>query len=633
MNKICALCGDTFDTDHPRQKYCRKQKVGRCIVCGKEYAYICEKQHSTTCGDPNCAKLASSKISPHRTKVCVGCGRIFVPKSYRSSYCGEIISAVCSICGRTFQYECKADAVRDRCPNCTHLYTKTCIYCGKEFVTSSPQKQVCDGVHYKICPVCGKKFIADNRFLYKDMCCSDECANVRRGTHIRQVLSTKPKGYNAPKTFYTHICKICGEPFTTSQKAKVICDRPHNVSCEICGKSFTATYNQILAGRRVCSQTCASNKSRRTFIGDDEVFFRWQEFIADPEVWIRDRFGKDKPTYRQLNQKLKMSECTISQRLQVAGLSHLVRTYVSTMEQEVMEFIHTQNAGIRIVHNDRTILKPKEIDIYLPELNLGIECNPTCSHNSSRSSWIPGFYGVPNNYHRDKSIQAADQGVFLFHLFGYEWTHKREIMESIIRNLINCNSRKLYARNCELKYVPYREACAFLDHNHRQGYGSYKYCYGLYYQQELVSVMTFSPPRHTISAKGDSSWELVRFCSKINCKVVGAASRLFQHFIADHPEIESIRSFSDVARTRGALYSQLGFEVDHISSPGYVWVNTSTDEAVNRIKAQKRNICKLLKDPNIDLAMSESQIMEEHGFVKVYDSGAAVWRWNRPHEV
>ena len=65
------------------------------------------------------------------------------------------------------------------------------------------------------------------------------------------------------------------------------------------------------------------------------------------------------------------------------------------------------------------------------------------------------------------------------------------------------------------------------------------------------------------------------------------------------------------------------------SNPGYVWVATATDIAYNRVNAQKHNLKHFLHDDTIDLAKTEKQIMEEHGFVQVFDSGTIRWEWSR----
>ena len=92
-----------------------------------------------------------------------------------------------------------------------------------------------------------------------------------------------------------------------------------------------------------------------------------------------------------------------------------------------------------------------------------------------------------------------------------------------------------------------------------------------------------------------------------------------------------IRSFSDRAHTKGILYEKLGFYELRRSEPGYVWVDFTTDSAINRVSAQKSNLRKFLHDDNVDLTLSESQIMTQHGFVKVCDSGTITWEWKMPN--
>ena len=141
--------------------------------------------------------------------------------------------------------------------------------------------------------------------------------------------------------------------------------------------------------------------------------------------------------------------------------------------------------------------------------------------------------------------------------------------------------------------------------------------------------MTFGSARRTIGVnKNTEFWELVRFCNKLNTSVVGGASKLFKRFV-DQFDPSDIISFSDRAHTTGNLYTKLGFSEKGRSAPGYVWVNSNTDIAYNRVNAQKSNLKKFLYDESIDLAKTESEIMEEHEFVKVYDSGVITWQWNK----
>lgn len=555
-------------------------------------------------------------------KKCIRCGIEFELKNSRQKYCGEMKIAVCCVCGKEFQYKCEKDVVTDRCPECVEkkLFLRTCKVCGKQFI-SSASKQICNGAHYKTCPVCGKQFIAPNARLYEDLCCSDECTKQRRNQHIKDAAKIKPPGWNQSKTVYRKICKYCGKEFETNQPQKLYCNDSHYATCEICERQFEISIEQIQRGTRVCSEECRDLLAVKSVINDSEKFQEWQRFISNPEKWIQAHFDTQ-PTYLQLSSALGMAIPTIQQRLKAVGKEDLVKHYVSTMEQEVIDFIRSLDENIEIIHNDREAIKPNEIDIYLHQYKLGIECNPTITHNSSISTWSDNFPGVSPNYHKRKSQMAEDNGIFLFHLFSYEWIHKNEIMKSMIRNLLGKNDHRIYARKCKVLEISNTECKQFLEANHRQGYVATKINLGLKQDDDLVSIMTFSPSRNTIGKKSDA-WELVRFCSKLNTSVIGAASKLFKHFVEAY-QVKQIISFSDIARTRGNLYETLGFHLDHISEPGYVWVDAG-DIAYSRVNAQKSNICKFLHDDSIDLSKSEFEIMESHGYKRVHDCGTKVW--------
>lgn len=177
------------------------------------------------------------------------------------------------------------------------------------------------------------------------------------------------------------------------------------------------------------------------------------------------------------------------------NLEHLVNKYVSCVENGLRTFISEIYTG-KVVYNDRSEIKPKELDLYIPEFKYGIECNPTISHNSSRM--FAENEVTPPSYHKMKTDMCEEKGIQLLHIFGYQWTHKQDIVKSMIRNALKCNVRKVYARNCEVREVSYNECKAFLERNHIQGNVSSKWRFGLYEGEELVSVMTFGKSRNTI---------------------------------------------------------------------------------------------------------------------------------------
>lgn len=278
------------------------------------------------------------------------------------------------------------------------------------------------------------------------------------------------------------------------------------------------------------------------------------------------------------------------------------------------------------------MIKPLELDFYLPDYKLAIECNPTATHNSSTPyKDIEEIRILSPSYHKHKTDLCESKGIFLFHIFGYEWGHKRNIVFSMLTNYLGKNDETIYARKCKIVEVNATDAELFLNNNHRQGSANSPIRLGLEFEGQLVSLMTFGKMRGTIgTGKEDlvDCFELVRFCSLLNTSVVGGASKLFNYFIKEYNP-KQIRSFSDRAHTSGKLYPFLGFIEIRKSDPGYVWVDTKTDKAYHRINAQKQNIKKFLDDDSIDLDKTETEIMIEHGFVQVFDSGTITWEWVR----
>lgn len=372
-------------------------------------------------------------------------------------------------------------------------------------------------------------------------------------------------------------------------------------------------------------QTFNSIKSQIKDASKAELYYA---FRNDPVKYIETHY-ENKPTVYQLSRDLGCTDTPVYENLIRYHAQDLVQYRRSTMEQEVLEFLKQMDPSAVIIHNDRKIIAPKEIDIYLPEYKLGFECNPTITHNSS----APDPWGnlTDYKYHQKKTDDSEKAGIQLFHIFGYEWTNKREILKSMIRNLMGKSTDTIYARNLYIRHVSMNDAKDFLNKNHRQGFARSSMQLGLYTKtNELVSLMTFSPVRHTLGKSNSfNGWELVRFCSKLNTNVIGGASKLFKHFLSDNPDIKNIVSFSDRSHTKGNLYQTLGFTETNRSDPSYVWVRLADDTYFSRVVCQKRYLPKLLNDSDLDLSRTEREIMISHGYVQVFDSGVIRWEYRR----
>lgn len=308
----------------------------------------------------------------------------------------------------------------------------------------------------------------------------------------------------------------------------------------------------------------------------------------------------------KLGELLGVSTTPIYQRIDKYGLRHLVESFGSSIEEEICGYLPEIE-----FHKDREILDGKEIDLYSDKYKIGIEFNGNYWHSDK--------FEKDRYYHQKKSFNAQKKGVFIYHIWEYEW-HDKRIKQAIInqlRNLFGLNKEKIYARKCEVHEVDGKVAKAFFDANHVQGQLSSGIKLGLYYNNELVSIMSFADN----SINKNYEYELNRFCSKAGCNVIGGASKLFKYFIKTYNP-KSIISYSDISKARGTLYKTLGFTEDHLSEPQYHWTNGT--KVLSRYKTQIKRLIEIgWRDKNSN--ESESQVMRRNGYNKLYDCGKIAW--------
>ena len=277
----------------------------------------------------------------------------------------------------------------------------------------------------------------------------------------------------------------------------------------------------------------------------------------------------------------------------------------SIKENDLCQFLIENE--IEFIKNDRSILNGKEIDIYIPKHNLAIEFNGVYFHSNVFKT---------NNYHLQKTEICNSNNIQLIHIFEDEWDNKKEIVKSILLNKLNKVDTKIHARKCEIHLVKTKDKTKFLNDNHIQGMVGSSINLGLYYNNELVSLMTFGRKRLALGNKksNNDEYELIRFCNKLNTSVVGGASRLLNHFIKTYKPIE-ILSYADKRWSNGNLYKKMGFIEVKSTSPNYFYVINKKRK--NRFEFRKDILVKDGFDPN----KTEFQIMEDRGIPRIYDVG------------
>lgn len=278
-------------------------------------------------------------------------------------------------------------------------------------------------------------------------------------------------------------------------------------------------------------------------------------------------------------------------------------------EKKLSEFLTLLD--VEHIPSYRKLKNGKEIDIFIPHSNLGIEIDGLYWHNE--------LFTDPD-YHLKKTNECRKQEIDLIHIFEDEWIQKNEIIKSIIKNRLGITKNVIYARKCVIKELDTKTSSYFLNQNHIQGNVNSKVRLGLYYNDTLVSVMTFSMGRIIMGGKKDE-WELTRFVNLINTNVVGAASKLFKHFIKVYNP-NKIVSYSDIRLFKGGMYEKLGFKYISQSKPNYWYV-------INGFRYHRFNFRKgvLIKE-GFDVNKTEREIMFDRKIYRIYDCGNIRWEYS-----
>lgn len=283
----------------------------------------------------------------------------------------------------------------------------------------------------------------------------------------------------------------------------------------------------------------------------------------------------------------------------------------SGLEIKLQDFIK-ENYKDDIKLNDRNVVG-KEIDIYLPKLKIGFEFNGIYWHNELYKS---------STYHLDKTELCEKNNIKLIQIYQDDWIYKQDIIKSRILNILNITQNKIYARQTKIKEITDNNLIRiFLNNNHLQGFIGSQIKLGLFYDNELVSLMLFGKQRKNMGVKSQiDSYELLRFCNKLNTNVIGGASKLFKYFIENYKPKEII-TYADRSWSSGDLYEKLGFEFSHKTQANYFYVVDGIRK--NRFNFRKDVLIKEGYDPN----KSEREIMLDRKIYRIYDSGQLKFIW------
>lgn len=276
----------------------------------------------------------------------------------------------------------------------------------------------------------------------------------------------------------------------------------------------------------------------------------------------------------------------------------------SSQESNILDFLKELDQNV--IHSDRTLISPYEINFLIKEKKIAIEYNGLYWHSELNKD---------KYYHYEKMNRCLSNNYDLINIWEDDWLYKNDIIKSVVKNRLGLITDKVFARKCDMLIISDKKLVNnFLDNNHLQGKTNWSTAIGLFYDNELVSVIAFHNNKKRI--------ELVRFCNKINLVVVGSASKLFKKYIKTY-DVDEIYSFSESSVFNGGLYTSLNFELNGETPINYWW-NVGGIRR-HRFSFNKKKLIKMGGDSN----KTEVSIMHDMGNYRVWGCCLKRWVWKR----
>ena len=503
-------------------------------------------------------------------------------------------------------------------------YIKTCKLCKRLFVAHSKRAEVCPNRHTSYCIVCGKEYELKPPYITKT--CSRKCGqkqgNIsRRKTSLdrygtdnpaqSEIVKQRTRENNLKKWGYDNPSKspVIKDKIKSTFLRNYNVDNPMKVP-EIAEKlkhRCLDTYGGLgLQSPIIRSKVESTNLEKYGYenpLGNPEIR---KKILDERESRTGYRYCSSDPNVKAAISKACQEKYGVlwnCMRPECRNASNVI----SKVNQHFASVLDQHN----IVYEMEYPIHRFVYDFYLPNHQVVIEINPTITHNSYFS-----IYGDSNiiapDYHSNKTHTAHLVGLKCIHV--WDWDDISRIV-SILGSKV-----KIGARNCELRPILKTEAEKFTSKYHLSGSCRGQIvCYGLFFQNQLVQVMTFGKPRYN----HNYDFELLRLCTDTNYQIVGGASKLFKQFLLDHPN-STVISYCDRSKFSGNVYDNIGMKYHDTTPSNKIWSKGS--EYITQNLLNQRGYDQLF-DTNYGKGTSNTDLMLQSGWLPVYDCGQYVFTY------
>ena len=285
----------------------------------------------------------------------------------------------------------------------------------------------------------------------------------------------------------------------------------------------------------------------------------------------------------------------------------VVNSNYGKAENTVREWLEKESG--KEFKSDWKILGGKQIDMYNPELKLGVEY---CG-----LYWHSEYNGRDKNYHYSKYLQCLNQDIRLITIFSDEWTDREKQVKNFLKSVIGSYDKKIFARKCQIAEIDNISGQKFMQQYHIQGQKTKSRIYfSLLFEDEIVGCASMR-----MHHRNSTDLVLDRLCFKDGVQIPGGASRLIKRCMvwAKESGYDKITSWSDNRWSQGGVYLATGFSMDKELKSDYSYIKlTNPCDRKSKQSMQKKKI-------GCPDGYTENEWTKELGFSRIWDCGKTRW--------
>lgn len=332
-----------------------------------------------------------------------------------------------------------------------------------------------------------------------------------------------------------------------------------------------------------------------------------------------------------------------------------INEIVSFLDDNEIPYTYDEEKGYGIFHLNNGLLQLRYINSSIYKIDLS-------------KRFGENHKGIPKNYFVDISHYLLKNGnIRVIWIFDFEMAqtnsngfHRQwEVIKNTILTATGHIHYRFFARDCDVREIGNDELRPFLETNCFYGYRAANKNIGLYLKKDkngfkkgtLLMVYTFGYNFYGNKKRTDNPFiEIIRVSTKLECQVIGGASKCLKHFLMDNETlrvgnrdivVDELKFYVDASHNDGRGMITQNFNFIEWNGGGFMNIFADdVDEIYTREDGQQVRIKGNKGDIQHRKPMAHKRIMELIKDGKIYsveNAGTSVWsikrnEWLAEHE-